>query len=132
MLLAADHGEGQDDQRARNKLYEDNCQTLLAWARAEFAQQAAGDQRQAEPANNFGPGTSTGFLGGAALASALGIHASQQDAFFKKLGRKRIVLGDDCWHEVRDRRPNSPHFLYRIDSSKLRDLAAAYTSPKPA
>jgi hypothetical protein len=33
---------------------------------------------------------------------------------------------------VHDPRPNSPRFLYRADSPKLRDLAAAYKHPKLA
>jgi hypothetical protein len=73
-----------------------------------------------------------GFLGGTALADALGIHATRRDAFFRQLERQRISLGDDCWHEVREPRPNSPRFLYRVDSPKLRDLAAAYKNPKTA
>jgi hypothetical protein len=76
--------------------------------------------------------TPTGFLGGAALANALGVHATQRDAFFQRLMRQRMSLGDDCWHEVRDPRPNSPRFLYRADSPKLRDLAAVYKNPKSA
>jgi len=73
----------------------------------------------------------TGFLGGAALADALGIHATRRDAFFRQLERQRLSLGDDCWHEVREPRPNSPRFLYRADSAMLRDLATGYKTPKP-
>jgi hypothetical protein len=85
----------------------------------------------AEPASNAGPDSPTGFLGGAALADALAVHSTQRDAFFQRLMRQRMSLGDDCWHEVRDPRPNSPRFLYRVDSPKLRDLAAGYKNPKP-
>src|SRR5262249_48589916 len=46
----------------------------------------------------------TGFLGGADLADALGVHPSQRDAFFKQLERKRTSLGDECWQEVRNAR----------------------------
>jgi hypothetical protein len=73
-----------------------------------------------------------GFLGGEALANALGVHAKRRDAFLRQLDRKRMSLGDDCWHEVQNARPNSPRFIYRADSPKLRDLAAAYKNPKPA
>ncbi|HEY2760764.1 MAG TPA: hypothetical protein VGI75_08475 [Pirellulales bacterium] len=72
-----------------------------------------------------------GFLGGTDLAEALGIHAAKRDAFFQQLKRQRKGLGDDCWHEVLDARPNSPRFLYRADAPKLRDLAEGYKTPKP-
>lgn len=71
-----------------------------------------------------------GFLGGAALADALGVDPTRRDAFFRQLERQRKSLGDDSWQEVRDPRPNSPRYLYRADSPKLRDLAAAYKTPK--
>jgi len=74
----------------------------------------------------------TGFLGGEDLAEALGVHPSRRGAFFRKLERKRVDLGDDCWHEVNDPRPNSPRFLYRADSPKLRHLAEPYKTRKPA
>ena len=74
----------------------------------------------------------TGFLGGAELADALGIHATRRDAFSRQLSRKRKSLEDFGWHEVREPRPHSPRFLYRPDFPKLRDLAAVYTKPKPA
>ena len=77
-------------------------------------------------------GSLTGFLGGADLADAMGIHPTRRDAFFRQLERQRQSLGDDCWHEVCEPRPNSPRFLYRVDSPKLRDLATAYKAPKPA
>jgi hypothetical protein len=85
----------------------------------------------AQPASVSSPDTPMGFLGGAALADALGIHATLRGAFFQNLGRKRKSLGDGGWHEVREPRPNSPRFLYRADSQKLRDLAADYQNPKP-
>jgi hypothetical protein len=75
--------------------------------------------------------TAIGFLGGTALADALGVHASQREAFFKKLERNRISLGDACWQEVANPRPNSPRFLYRADAPKVRALAASYQAPKP-
>lgn len=77
-------------------------------------------------------GSAMGFLGGAMLADALEIHSTRRDAFFRQLERQRASLGDDCWHEVREPRPNSPRFLYRANSPKLRDLAARYMTPKPA
>ncbi len=95
------------------------------------------DSKPKQPATTDAAGDSatnsqTGFLGGAALAKALGVHATRREAFFRQLERQRMSLGDDCWHEVRDPRPNCPRFLYRVDSTKLRDLAAAYKNPKPA
>ena len=92
----------------------------------------AGNGQPAEPASDAGADSPTAFMGGAALADALGVHATRRDAFFRQLERQRKSLGDDCWHEVREPRPNSPQFLYLADSPKLRDLAAAYTLPKPA
>jgi hypothetical protein len=86
---------------------------------------------QAEVVNESSPDSSAGFLGGADLARALGIHITQRDAFFQRLMRQRTSLGDDCWHEDRDPRPNSPRYHYRVDSPKLRDLAAGYKNPKP-
>lgn len=73
-----------------------------------------------------------GFLSGEDLADALGVHPSRREAFFQQLLRKRTSLGDDCWHEVLNPRPNSPRFFYRADSSKLGRLAASYKTPKPA
>lgn len=73
-----------------------------------------------------------GFLGGTALREALGVHPSRHIAFFNQLTRKRKTLGDDGWHEVTDRRPNSPRYLYRADSPRIIDLAEAYKKPKTA
>jgi hypothetical protein len=81
-----------------------------------------------KPANESAPNSPTGFLGGDALADALGIPAARRQAFFQQLGRKRLDLGDDCWCEVADSLPNRPRFLYRMDSPKLRDLASEYKS----
>jgi hypothetical protein len=78
------------------------------------------------------PSAPSGFLGGRALAVALGVHPSRREAFFVQLQRKRISLGDDCWIQVADKGPNRPEFLYRADSPHLRNLAAAYVKPKPA
>ncbi|MEX2175368.1 MAG: hypothetical protein WD872_13485 [Pirellulaceae bacterium] len=72
----------------------------------------------------------SGYLGGAELATAMGVHATRRDAFFRQLERQRTALADDCWHEVRDPRPNCPRFLYRADSPQLRDLAGSYTKPR--
>jgi hypothetical protein len=83
----------------------------------------------AEAAAPAGPG---GFLGGTALADALGVHPSRRDAFFKQLERDRISLGDENWQEVSNRRANTPRYLYRADSPKLREMANAYKEPKPA
>lgn len=95
--------------------------------------QNAGEQaRGRELAGDSTPDTPVGFLGGAALAEALEVAPARRGAFFQRLMRERKVLGDDCWREVLDPRPNSPRFLYRVDSPKLRDLAAACKRPRPA
>ena len=78
------------------------------------------------------PPSPTGFLGGAALADALGVQATRRDAFFRQLGRKRISLGDDSWQEVRDRHGNGPIFLYRVDSPNIIELAKHYSTEKLA
>lgn len=65
-----------------------------------------------EPAALAGP---SGFLGGAALADALGVHSSRRDAFFKQLERDRMSLGDENWQEVSNRRANTPRYQYRAD-----------------
>ena len=102
--------------------------SILVMPLADFCKRLAELARIAKPANETSPGSPTGFLGGVALADALGIHASRRDAFFRQLGRQRMSLGDDRWHEVRDPRPNSPRFLYCADSPKLRELATAYNT----
>jgi hypothetical protein len=98
---------------------------------------SAGEHRAAgggEELGNAGgvPESRSGFLGGADLADAMRIHLTRRDAFFRQLERQRKHLGDDCWHEVHNPRPNSPRFLYRVDSPKLQELATAYKAPKPA
>ncbi|MGE3316517.1 MAG: hypothetical protein AB7O26_15485, partial [Planctomycetaceae bacterium] len=77
-----------------------------------------------------GNSSSLGFLGGDELAAALGIHPSRQTAFFKQLERKRMVLGDNSWHEVSEPQSNSPRFHYRVDSAGIVQLATKYRSPK--
>lgn len=74
----------------------------------------------------------SGFVGGTGLIEALGVHPTQRSAFFRQLERKRLELGDDCWHEVREPRPNQPRFIYRVDSPKLQSLAAKYQQPRSA
>ena len=74
----------------------------------------------------------SGFVGGTPLIEVLGVHPTQRNAFFRQLERKRLALGDDCWHEVREPRPNQPRFIYRIDSPKLQSLAARYKQPRSA
>jgi hypothetical protein len=76
-------------------------------------------------------GSVVGFLGANELAQKLNVHSTRIDAFTKALSRERIGLGDGDWHEVRDPRPNCPSFLYRVDSQKVRELAAKYQTPKP-
>jgi hypothetical protein len=78
------------------------------------------------------PAGPSGFLGGTALADALGVHPSRRDAFFKQLERDRISLGDENWQEVSNRRANTPRYQYRADSPKLREMANTYKEPKPA
>ena len=78
------------------------------------------------------PRAPQGFLGGTELRNALSIPTERVEAFFKALERKRRNLGDECWHEVRDRRPNSPQFIYRVDSPALRELADRYRTPNSA
>ena len=73
-----------------------------------------------------------GFLGGIELANALGVHPTRRAAFSRQLDRHRASLGDDIWHEVSNPRPNSPRYLYRMDSASLRALAASYHEERPA
>lgn len=73
-----------------------------------------------------------GFVGGADLADALGIHPTRRNAFFRQLERRRRELGDANWHEVREPRPNTPRFIYRVDSPAIRSLAADYQEPNLA
>jgi hypothetical protein len=104
-----------------------------------FAEQLKAKQTAENPASTSvnaeaGQGGSvglSGFLGGEALADALGVHPSRRDAFFKRLERERKNLGDDNWQEIVDRRANTPRYQYRLDSPKLRELANDYKSPKP-
>jgi hypothetical protein len=88
----------------------------------------AGQGEPAEAASNAGPDSPTGFLGGAELADALGVHPTRRDAFVQQLGRLRKSLGDDRI-EANCPRPNSPRYLYRADSPALCKLAAAYKTP---
>jgi hypothetical protein len=104
----------------------------------EKSQQAASDGGAAaspvDPSKSAGEPVlppPIGFLGGVELADALGVHSTQRDAFFQRLMRQRMSLDNDCWHELLNPRPNSPQFLYRVDSPKLRDLAAGYKNKKP-
>jgi len=106
---------------------------------AQLQQAAAGPESKGELLSNSSPSVTpelvvsvgpSGFLGGEALADALGVHPSRRDAFFKRLERERINLGDNNWQEVADRRANSPLYQYRLDSPRLRELANGYKSPK--
>jgi hypothetical protein len=72
-----------------------------------------------------------GFLGGAALADALGVDPLQREQFLQQLGRKRRdhkIEGD--WREVQNSTANDPKFLYRAESPTVRELAARYARPK--
>lgn len=73
-----------------------------------------------------------GFLGGADLADALGVHSTRRDAFFQKLSRLRASLGDSDLIEVSSPRPHNPRYLYRADSPKLIELATGYKDKNPA
>lgn len=73
-----------------------------------------------------------GFVGGADLADALGVHPTRRNAFFRQLERRRRGLGDANWHEVREPRPNAPRFIYRVDSPVIRSLATGYQEPNLA
>jgi hypothetical protein len=73
-----------------------------------------------------------GFVGGADLADALGVHPTRRNAFFRQLERRRRELGDANWHEVREPRPNAPRFIYRVASPAIRSLAAGYQEPNLA
>lgn len=70
----------------------------------------------------------SGFQSAGEAAKVLGVHATKQNAFIRQLHRKRNEksLDDDCWHEVTNPQPNTPHFLYQVDSPHVRDLAAKY------
>jgi hypothetical protein len=75
------------------------------------------------------PEALVGYLGGAALADALGVHSTQRGAFDRALGRQRWNLWD-CCREVSNPEVNSPKYLYRADSPKLLDIAAKYRTAK--
>ncbi|MBX7075443.1 MAG: hypothetical protein K1X71_20060 [Pirellulales bacterium] len=75
------------------------------------------------------PEALVGYLGGAALADALGVHLTQRCAFDRALGRQRRNLWD-CCREVSNPEVNSPKYLYRADSPKLLDIAAKYRTAK--
>ena len=79
-----------------------------------------------ESINSISP---TGFLGGEALADAMGIHPTRRKAFFRQVERKRMTLEDDRWQEVHNPRSNSPRYLYLADSPTLQNIAAKYRKP---
>jgi hypothetical protein len=92
------------------------------------AAQPGGDQTAANGTAAATP-PGGGFLGGEELAEALGIPESRRTAFRKQLERDRDSLGDGCWIEVQNRRPNAPQYLYKVNSPKLQALAAKYKAP---
>lgn len=106
----------------------------LIWMMQECREQLLDptESRSGTGTTDAGPGSPSGFLGGSALANTLGIDATRRNAFFQQLGRIRKKLGDDNWHEVQEPRPNSPRFIYRVDSPSLHEFAAPYKKPKPA
>ena len=85
-----------------------------------------------EPTWTTKPVATIGFLGGAELANALGVHPSRREAFNKRLERARQKLGDGWWREVSNPRPNSPKFLYQAESPVVRTLAAKHTQSESA
>ena len=87
---------------------------------------------QTRTAVGVGPnGGPVGFLGGAELCEALGIHPTRRDPFLKQLERLRltIVIAGDC-REVREPPPNTPTYLYRLNAPTVVDVAKAYREPK--
>jgi hypothetical protein len=116
-----------------NKAFENFTQAILRLRviTDRQAKESQSDDAARSPKNEL-EGAPIGLLGGVPLANALGVHASQRQAFIQQLGRKRSDLDDDCWQEVANPRPNSPRFLYCADSPQLRALAARYQTPKSA
>jgi hypothetical protein len=117
-------------EEARNKL-----KLIRDFNRRLHQRDAASTSTEPAPkvvAEAVAPAGPSGFLGGTALADALGVHPSRRDAFFKQLERDRISLGDENWQEVSNRRANTPRYQYRADSPKLREMANTYKEPKPA
>lgn len=88
--------------------------------------QSATSRQQAKSASPI-----IGFLGGSELTDALGVHPSRREAFWQQLGRLREELGDACWQESTNPRPNAPKYTYRADSPKIREIAMAYQNPVP-
>jgi hypothetical protein len=76
------------------------------------------------------PADNGGYLGGSALAEALKIDPARHGAFAKQLERKRRNFDKEDWTETLKQGPNSPTFLYRLNSVKLRALAAKYKAPE--
>jgi hypothetical protein len=122
---AGEHAEtmGGINEAARQTIHANPAPEIKA---------VADDGLASESTVGSGSRSLTGFLGGADLAEALNIDPTRRQAFFRQLERQRLHLGDNCWHEVRDPRPNSPRFLYLVDSPKLRYLAAGYKTPQSA
>jgi hypothetical protein len=76
-------------------------------------------------------GVQLGFLGGAELCEALGIHPTRRDSFLKQLERLRrpLVVAGDC-REVREPPPNTPKYLYRVNAAMVVDTAKGYRESK--
>jgi hypothetical protein len=73
MLLAADHGQGANDPAARDRMYYENCQSLLGWAMAELSRlQDDGplSEGQAEVAKFI---RDVGFASAKEIANRLGV-----------------------------------------------------------
>jgi len=73
-----------------------------------------------------------GSLGGKELRDALEIHPSREKAFEQQLNRNRKQLGDDNWSEVTNPCPNTPRYLYLVQSKPIQKLAKRYKSPQSA
>ena len=93
-----------------------------------------GQPTTVQPESGPGLDKTTGYLGGEALADAMGVHPTRQVAFAQQLLRQRTNISGECWLEwleVRDPQTRNPKFIYLADSPKLRELAADYKTPKP-
>ncbi len=143
-LLRHSRQHGTEDRIVQRDLAVENASILRKWvcSETERLMDESTTARFAKGQDDNGHGVSaaapdkpiaespTGFLGGEELADALGIHPARREAFLQQLGRQRMSMGDECWREVSEPRPNCPRFLYRVDSPKVRDLAVPYKTPK--
>jgi hypothetical protein len=94
----------------------------------------AGDADQPIPPGGAISGESTeirqstesgGYLGGSALADALGVPPKKRNAFAKALERKRPGLGNG-FKEVANPASNEPKYLYAVDNNLVKTTASKY------